>query len=468
MFNTPRWVIVLAACLIANLFLLAPAAESDDTALVPGKDRLFQPERTLCFLNLYAAGTEAHPHDPSRIANVLKFLLWSKRGVGAVRDLDEVISVIRIRLDPERLQDHKLSAKDIRLGIQPTRMVRTDDWLEEAIGNVVQVKEHEFLLAWPIQQPEQYREIILRANRDGEILRLKNVGRVQLVSKPFDIGCDIDGQPAATLVLKQALGADAATAIAATTEKVKEILETSAPGVEFEVIPFENSNLIYAAVETAAGSTREETSGKCHELAALAKSIAEITSVTSLAGYEIGTESSAPNVGTCLLRLKPNHKLSAQQLIERLEEKCRALTFRTEFFEQPPTLTFVAHGGFSVRVRNKANAYREQRPGSMSEAFLDDLLNREDLARLFGFLASNYREWELVIDNDVAREKGVSIANALEDWAAGLGEGRAEEEFRRLAKKLSQASVENEHGEQVPYRLFMQFRNKLGVNELDE
>ena len=53
---------------------------------------------------------------------------------------------------------------------------------------------------------------------------------------------------------------------------------------------------------------------------------------------------------------------------------------------------------------------------------MDDLLKRKDLASLFTFFASNYPQYELIINNDVARQKGVSIAHAMENldisWAA--------------------------------------------------
>ena len=43
---------------------------------------------------------------------------------------------------------------------------------------------------------------------------------------------------------------------------------------------------------------------------------------------------------------------------------------------------------------------------------MDDLLTRKNLEGLFTFLAGRYPGYELVINNDVARQKGVSIADA--------------------------------------------------------
>ena len=52
------------------------------------------------------------------------------------------------------------------------------------------------------------------------------------------------------------------------------------------------------------GSTLEYTNAKSHELEEIAKEVEEVTSVTSLAGYEVLTEGRGSNAGTCIINLK--------------------------------------------------------------------------------------------------------------------------------------------------------------------
>ena len=52
---------------------------------------------------------------------------------------------------------------------------------------------------------------------------------------------------------------------------------------------------------------------------------------------------------------------------------------------------------------------------------LDGLLKRKNLEGLFTFLAGHYPRYELVINNDVARQKGVSIADAMENLLVIMG-----------------------------------------------
>ena len=69
-------------------------------------------------------------------------------------------------------------------------------------------------------------------------------------------------------------------------------------------IPLEDQGMIYGIIQTPPGSTLEYTNAKSHELQAIAKKIEGVTSVTSLAGYEVLTEGRGSNAGTCLINLK--------------------------------------------------------------------------------------------------------------------------------------------------------------------
>ena len=240
--------------------------------------------------------------------------------------------------------------------------------------------------------------------------------------------------------------------------------------MNFEVIPLDSRDMIYAVIETPRDSTLEYTSAKCHELGAIARGIDGITSVSSLAGYEIRTEDHGLGAGTCLIHLKDrsDRKLTSRQIIETLEEKCRTMNVDLEFFEPPAVSVFVAAGGFSVRVLDKTNSHSDRRPGSGAETFMDDLLKRKNLEGLFTFLAGHYPRYELVINNDVARQKGVSIADAMENLLVIMGgDVQAEGTFERVAEDYWNRFVKNGRGEMVPYRSFLQLKMKQRLNESD-
>ena len=107
--------------------------------------------------------------------------------------------------------------------------------------------------------------------------------------------------------------------------------------------------MIYGIIQTPPGSTLEYTNAKSHELQAICKDLDGVTSVSSLAGYEVLTEGRGSNAGTCLINLKPwaERKLTSKQIIEELEEKGREIAnVKLEFFEPPAVPGFGAAGGF--------------------------------------------------------------------------------------------------------------------------
>jgi HAE1 family hydrophobic/amphiphilic exporter-1 len=98
-------------------------------------------------------------------------------------------------------------------------------------------------------KPEQYEDIILRANPEAEILRLKDVAEVELGSQFFDIYSDINGHPAASIVLKQAPGSNASEVIESIKEELEKIKKESfPPGMDYE-FAYDVSKFLDASIE---------------------------------------------------------------------------------------------------------------------------------------------------------------------------------------------------------------------------
>ena len=250
-------------------------------------------------------------------------------------------------------------------------------------------------------------------------------------------------------------------------------------------IPGEDQGIIYAVLQTPPGSTLEYTNEKSQELEAIAKEIPEVTSVTSLAGYEVLTEGRGSNAGTCIINLKTwaDRKRTARQLIEVLEEKCsRMSNVKLEFFEPPAVPGFGTAGGISMLVLDKTFSADYQRLGEVTEKFMAALKKRKEVTNMFTFYAANYPQYELIINNDVAMQKGVSIKAAMDSlniligstWEQGFIRFnqfykvfvQARPEFRRYPEDLDNLFVKNDKGEMVPYSAFMTREKKQGLNEI--
>jgi HAE1 family hydrophobic/amphiphilic exporter-1 len=250
-------------------------------------------------------------------------------------------------------------------------------------------------------------------------------------------------------------------------------------------IPGEDQGVIYGVIQTPPGSTLEYTNAKSHELQAIAKTLEEVISVTSLAGYEVLTEGRGSNAGTCIINLKnwSDRSRDAREIIEALEEKCHEISdVKIEFFEPPAVPGFGAAGGFAMRLLDKTNSLDYQRLGEVTDQFMAALSERKELKNLFTFYSSNYPQYELIINNDVAMQKGVSIEKALNNLNILIGSTyeqgfilfgqffkvyvQAAPEFRRIPEDLEDMFVKNDAGEMVPYTSFLHIKKQQGLNEI--
>jgi len=249
-------------------------------------------------------------------------------------------------------------------------------------------------------------------------------------------------------------------------------------------IPSEDQGTIYAIIQTPPGSTLETTNQVSQRLQKICEDIDGVESVSSLAGYEIMTEGRGSNAGTCLINLKPwsDRKHKVTEIMEELEEKSKGLGAKIEFFEPPAIPGFGSSGGFSMRLLDKNTTTDYQDFDKINKSFMEELGKRKELTGLFTFFAANYPQYELVIDNNLAMQKGVSVGKAMENLNILIGSTyeqgfikfnrffkvyvQSDPKFRRLPTDILNLFVKNEKGEMVPYSAFMTLKKGQGPNEI--
>lgn len=249
-------------------------------------------------------------------------------------------------------------------------------------------------------------------------------------------------------------------------------------------IPSEDQGTIYAIIQTPPGSTLETTNQVSQKLQKICEEIPGVESVTSLAGYEIMTEGRGSNAGTCLINLKPwdERDKKVTEIMEELEQKSKNLGAKVEFFEPPAIPGFGSSGGFSMRLLDKNTTTDYQEFDKIQKGFMDELGKRKELSGLFSFFAANYPQYELIIDNNLAMQKGVSIGKAMENLDILIGSTyeqgfikfdrffkvyvQSDPKFRKLPTDILNLYVKNDHGEMVPYSAFMKMKKTQGPNEI--
>ena len=249
-------------------------------------------------------------------------------------------------------------------------------------------------------------------------------------------------------------------------------------------IPNEDQGMIYAIIQTPPGSTLERTNDVSRKLQKIAEGVDGIQSVSSLAGYEILTEGRGSNAGTCIINLKDwsERDHSVTEVIEELEEKTKDLGAVIEYFEPPAVPGYGSSDGFSLRMLDKSSTIDYQEFDKVNTEFMHALQQRKELTGLFTFFAANYPQYELIIDNDLAMQKGVSIGKAMENLNILIGSTyeqgftrfntffkvytQAAPEYRKLPSDILNFFIKNNRDEMVPYSAFMEMRKTQGPNEI--
>ncbi|MFF5380382.1 efflux RND transporter permease subunit [Pedobacter suwonensis] len=250
-------------------------------------------------------------------------------------------------------------------------------------------------------------------------------------------------------------------------------------------IPNEDQGMVYAIIQTPPGSTLERTDQIAEKLQKMCEDIDGVKSVSSLAGYEILTEGTGSNSGTCLINLKDwsERKHSAQEIIEELEEKSKSIPGAAiEFFQPPAVPGYGAAGGFELRLLDKAGSGDYKKMETVANDFVRELNKRKELSSVFTFYSASFPQYMLDVDNDIAQQKGVSIDNAMNTLSTFVGSDyetsfikydrqykvivQALPQYRALPEDILKLSVKNSRDEMVPFSAFIKMRRVYGLSEI--
>jgi HAE1 family hydrophobic/amphiphilic exporter-1 len=250
-------------------------------------------------------------------------------------------------------------------------------------------------------------------------------------------------------------------------------------------IPNEDQGMFYAVIQTPPGSSLERTNQVAEKLQKIAEGMEDVQSVSSLAGYEILTEGTGANSGTCLINLKSweERKHSVQEVINELEEKSKDVTGATiEFFQPPAVPGYGAAGGFELRLLDKAGTGDYKKMETVSRDFVKELSKRSELSSVFTFYSASFPQYMLKIDNDIAQQKGVTIENAMNTLSTLVGSNyetsfikydrqykvmvQALPQYRALPEDVLKLYVKNNRDEMVPFSAFMKIEKVYGLSEI--
>jgi len=150
-------------------------------------------------------------------------------GVGFVDIMGARDYSMRVWLKPDKLLAYNISTEEIIAALRNQNIEAAPGVTGENSGKDKQAKQYVLKYTGKFNTPEQYKDVILRADDDGSILRLRDIADVEFGTVSYDMVSYTDGRPSASIMIKQRPGSNAQDVINEIKTKMEELKETSFP-----------------------------------------------------------------------------------------------------------------------------------------------------------------------------------------------------------------------------------------------
>ena len=170
-------------------------------------------------------------------------VLQRVKGVGDVMSFGGDYSM-RIWIKPEVMAQYGLTPNDIAAALK-------DQNVEAAPGSFGAQGNQSFQYTLKYrgryETPEEFENIVVRANSDGTVLRLKDVADVELGKVTYDYSSSLNGYPGTMAIVFQTAGSNATEIINDCLAQVDNLTKDLPEGLHF-AIPMNNNDFLYASI----------------------------------------------------------------------------------------------------------------------------------------------------------------------------------------------------------------------------
>ncbi len=155
---------------------------------------------------------------------------------------------MRIWLDPDKLAKYALMPSDVSTAIQAQNTQVSAGQLGGLPARKGQQLNATVTAKSRLQTAEQFRNIILKSNTDGSLVRLNDVATVELGAESYTTSANYNGKPSGGVAVNMATGANAISTAEAVRSTITRLSSTFPQGVEV-VYPYDTSPFVRLSIE---------------------------------------------------------------------------------------------------------------------------------------------------------------------------------------------------------------------------
>jgi len=172
------------------------------------------------------------------------------KGVGDINVVGATNYSMRLWLDPDKLKARNLTTQDVVQAIQEQNVQVAAGQIGEQPAPQNQPFQYTISTLGRLTSPTEFENIIVKEapGPAAQIIRVKDVARVELGAQSYDQFFQVNGKPAAGLAVYQLPGANALEVAQRVRDKMEEIKGRFPEDVVYS-IPFDTTRFVSAAID---------------------------------------------------------------------------------------------------------------------------------------------------------------------------------------------------------------------------
>ncbi len=170
-------------------------------------------------------------------------------GVGSVQVLGAGVYAMRVWLDPDRMQAFGLIPADVISAIKQQNSEVTAGLVGAPPTPPTVNFQYALNITGRFDDPAGFENIVVKVSGEGggKIVRVRDLGRVELGAASYGHKATIDGRPAAAIAISQLTDANALTVAKTVDAKMEELAKAFPAGLAYKV-PFDSTKFVSASI----------------------------------------------------------------------------------------------------------------------------------------------------------------------------------------------------------------------------
>ncbi len=191
-------------------------------------------------------------YDAAYLTNYMKLYIEDeiKRtpGIGNALTFGGLEFSMLIQLDPDRMAQLGVTTNDVSDAVKEQNVTSPAGRLGREPSPPGTELTIPVTTLGRLKTPDQFADIVVRAKSDGSLIRIRDIGKVVLGSRNYDLAGRLNGRPVAPLLLYLRPGANALAAREAVAKRMDELSKSFPPGIQYR-IPFDTTPFVTASIK---------------------------------------------------------------------------------------------------------------------------------------------------------------------------------------------------------------------------